>query len=112
AAKNPPPGTTAEQLLSGHYRDSTVADARSHMLSAAFTTRPFMERLQLFWVNHFTVSLLKGGVRGLAGPFERDAIRPRIAGSFEELLVASTTHPAMLRYLDNVQSAGPNSRVV
>ncbi|HEY2188835.1 MAG TPA: DUF1800 domain-containing protein, partial [Caldimonas sp.] len=68
--------------------------------------------LQWFWANHFTVSLLKGSTRGLAGAFERDAIRPNIAGRFESLLVASTTHPAMLRYLDNVQSAGPHSRVV
>ena len=112
AAKNPPPGMTAEQMLAGHYRESALADARSHLVSAAFATRPFMERLQLFWANHFTVSLLKGSVRGLAGAFERDAIRPHIAGSFEALLVASTTHPAMLRYLDNAQSAGPHSRVV
>ncbi len=112
AAKNPPPGMTAEQLLAGHYRDATIADARSHLLSAALATRPFLERLQLFWANHFTVSLQKGSARGLVGAFERDAIRPHIAGSFEALLAASTMHPAMLRYLDNAQSAGPNSRVV
>ncbi|MEP7057769.1 MAG: DUF1800 domain-containing protein [Caldimonas sp.] len=111
-ARNPPPGMTAEQLLAGHYREATIADARSHLLSAALSTRPLMERLQLFWTNHFTVSLQKGSARGLIGAFERDAIRPHIAGSFEDLLVASTTHPAMLRYLDNAQSAGPNSRVV
>ena len=111
-ARNPPPGMTAEQLLAGHYRESTIADARSHLLTPALTTRPFSERLQLFWVNHFTVSLLKGSTRGLVGAFERDAIRPHTAGSFEALLTASTTHPAMLRYLDNVQSAGPHSRVV
>ena len=111
-AKNPPPGMTAEQVLTGHYRDATIADARSHLLSAALATRPFSERLQLFWVNHFTVSLVKGSARGLVGAFERDAIRPHIAGSFEALLAASTTHPAMLRYLDNAQSAGPDSRVV
>ena len=111
-ARNPPPGMTAEQVLAGHYRDATIADARSHLLSAALATRPFAERLQVFWVNHFTVSLLKGSTRGLVGAFERDAIRPHTAGAFESLLIASTTHPTMLRYLDNVQSAGPNSRVV
>ncbi len=112
AARNPPPGTTAEQLLAGHYRETIVADARSRLVTAAMTTRPFAERLQLFWANHFTVSLAKGSTRGLVGAFERDAIRPNIAGPFETLLFASTTHPAMLRYLDNVQSAGPNSGVV
>jgi uncharacterized protein (DUF1800 family) len=111
-AKNPPPGMTAEQVLSGHYRDVIVADVRSRFVTAATTQRPFAERLHLFWANHFTVSLAKGSVRGLVGAFERDAIRPHIAGPFEQLLVASTTHPAMLRYLDNTQSAGPHSRAV
>ena len=116
AAKNAPAGTTTEQAaaqaVAGGYRDVIVADARSRLLTAATTTRPFAERLQWFWANHFTVSLAKGSTRGLVGAFERDAIRPNIAGSFEQLLFASTTHPAMLRYLDNVQSAGPNSQIV
>jgi uncharacterized protein (DUF1800 family) len=111
-ARNPPPGTTAEQIIGNHYRESILADARSRLATAASTRRPFAERLQLFWANHFTVSLLKGSTRGLVGAFERDAIRPHIAGRFETLLVAATTHPAMLRYLDNSQSAGPRSRVV
>ena len=111
-ARNPPPGTTAEQILAGHYREVLIADARSRLATAALTQRPFAERLQWFWTNHFTVSVQKGSTRGLVGAFERDAIRPNIAGRFETLLVASTTHPAMLRYLDNWLSAGPNSRVV
>jgi uncharacterized protein (DUF1800 family) len=108
-AKNPPPGMTAEQVLSNHYRDVIAADVRSRFSSATQSRRPFAERLVWFWANHFTVSLTKGSVRGLVGAFERDAIRPNIAGSFEQMLVAATTHPAMLRYLDNNQSAGPNS---
>ena len=111
-AKNPPPGMTAEQVLAGHYREVVTADTRSRLLTAIRTARPFAERLHLFWANHFTVSLAKGSTRGLVGAFERDAIRPNIAGSFEALLLASTTHPAMLRYLDNTQSAGPGSRIV
>ena len=105
-------GTPTEPALAGHYRETIVADVRSRLLTAATTKRPFAERLHLFWCNHFTVSLAKGSTRGLVGAFERDAIRPNIAGSFEALLVASTTHPAMLRYLDNVFSAGPRSRIV
>jgi uncharacterized protein (DUF1800 family) len=111
-ARNPPPGMTAEQIIGGHYREVIVADARSRLATAVWTQRPFAERLQWFWTNHFTVSLQKGSTRGLVGAFERDAIRPNIAGPFEALLVASTTHPAMLRYLDNWLSAGPDSRVV
>ncbi|CAM5795862.1 hypothetical protein RFUL19S_03995 [Rhizobacter fulvus] len=102
----------AAQAVAGRYRDVIVADARSRLLTAATTARPFAERLHWFWANHFTVSLAKGSTRGLVGAFERDAIRPHIAGSFEQLLFASTTHPAMLRYLDNVQSAGPGSPIV
>jgi uncharacterized protein (DUF1800 family) len=105
-------GGAAEAKLAGHYRETILADARSRLLTAAQTRRPFAERLQLFWANHFTVSVAKGSTRGLVGAFERDAIRPNIAGSFETLLWASTTHPAMLRYLDNQASAGPHSRVV
>jgi uncharacterized protein (DUF1800 family) len=66
----------------------------------------------LFWANHFTVSVAKASARGLAGAFEREAIRPHIAGRFETLLKAAVKHGAMLVYLDNVQSAGPNSRIV
>ena len=91
AARNPPPGMMAEQLLAGHYRDATLADARSHLVSAAFGARPLVERLQLFWANHFTVSLTKGSARGLVGAFERDAIRPNLNGSFETLLQAATS---------------------
>ena len=111
-AANPPPGLTAEQVIGGHYRETLVADARSRLATAAATRRPFAERLFMFWANHFTVSLAKGSTRGLVGAFEREAIRPHIAGSFEDLLRASTTHPAMLRYLDNWLSAGPQSRIV
>ncbi|HSW07359.1 DUF1800 domain-containing protein [Aquabacterium sp.] len=93
-------------------RAGIIADQRARLATAASTQRPFAERLALFWTNHFTVSLAKGSARGLVGAFEREAIRPHIAGRFADLLTASTTHPAMLRYLDNHLSAGPQSRVV
>ena len=93
-------------------RASIRADQRARLATAATTARPFAERLAMFWTNHFTVSLGKGSVRGIVGAFEREAIRPHVAGRFIDLLRASTTHPAMLRYLDNHLSAGPESRVV
>jgi hypothetical protein len=77
---------------------------------AALTTdRPFIERLTYFWTNHFAVSADKVAVFGLAGSFEREAIRPHVLGNFTDLLLASTRHPAMLLYLDNQTSVGPNS---
>jgi uncharacterized protein (DUF1800 family) len=77
-----------------------------------FTTdRPFAERLVWFWSNHFVVSAQNPRATTLVGAFEREAIRPHINGKFEDMLLAAASHPAMLLYLDNAQSIGPNSRV-
>lgn len=71
----------------------------------------FGERLTMFWANHFAIAAGKGlEVRILAGAFEREAIRPHVFGRFEEMLLAVETHPAMLVFLDNQQSVGPDSR--
>ncbi len=77
---------------------------------ALATQAPFAERLVLFWSNHFTVSATKVQTLSLAGAFEREVIRANMTGSFEDMLAASTRHPGMLLYLDQAQSAGPNSR--
>jgi len=105
-------GRPAEQSFADHFRDAVQADLAARLGTAVATQRPFAERLALFWSNHFTVSMAKAAARGLVGAFEREAIRPHIAGHFEQLLAASTRHAAMLRYLDNASSAGPHSRVV
>src|SRR5450631_3252012 len=69
------------------------------------------ERLAMFWANHFAVAVGKGpAVRILAGAYEREAIRPHVFGRFEEMLLAVETHPAMLFFLDNRQSVGPESK--
>jgi uncharacterized protein (DUF1800 family) len=81
--------------------------ARTRLATA--TSQPFRERWALFWANHFTVSTIKLQSAVVAGPFEREAIRPHVFGRFEDLLVASTTHPGMLLYLDQARSAGPDS---
>jgi uncharacterized protein (DUF1800 family) len=71
----------------------------------------FPERLAMFWANHFAVAVSKGpGVRVTAGAFEREAIRAHLFGRFEDMLLAVETHPAMLAFLDNAQSIGPDSR--
>ena len=105
-------GGTVEQRFADHYRPVVDADLRSRLGTAATTSKPFAERLVWFWSNHFTVSNAKAATRAMPGAFEREAIRPHIAGRFEDMLRAAVTHPAMLRYLDNEQSAGPNSRLV
>jgi uncharacterized protein (DUF1800 family) len=103
---------SGEQQFGEHFRALVQADTRARLGTAATTSRPFAERLALFWANHFTVSMAKASARGLVGAFEREAIRPHIAGRFEDLLRAAVMHPGMLRYLDNEQSAGPNSLLV
>lgn len=105
-------GADAVASFVEHFRERVQADLRARLGTAATTRRPFAERLAMFWGNHFTVSMAKASARGLVGAFEREAIRPHLAGRFETLLGAAVRHPAMLRYLDNDQSAGPQSRLV
>src|SRR5205823_1345746 len=83
------------------------AKARIHAALAAKIG--FAERLAWFWSNHFCVSADKGGVRPICGAYEREAIRPHTLGRFGDLLLAVESHPAMLIYLDNARSIGPDS---
>ena len=85
-------------------------EARVH--HAAATEAPFVERLVMFWSNVMTIAAGKSPiVRILSGAYEREAIRPHILGRFADLLRAATQHPAMLAYLDNERSVGPDSPV-
>ena len=67
----------------------------------------FVERLVWFWSNHFCISADK--IPAMAGAYEREAIRPHVLGRFADLLLAVESHPAMLFYLDNVESMGADS---
>lgn len=75
----------------------------------AKSDQPFIERLTMFWSNHFTVSIEKTRVVPVVNQFEGEAIRPHVNGTFADMLIAVTKHPAMLMYLDNAGSVGPNS---
>jgi len=89
-------------------RGQTAIGAR---IEAAMTsTSPARERAVHFWSNHFTVSAAKPASVALPPSFEREAIRPHVAGRFEDMLLASTKHPGMAVYLDNWLSIGPNSQ--
>lgn len=105
-------GTSTEQQFGEHFREIVQGDVRARLSTAALSTKPFNERLALFWSNHFTVSMAKASARGIVGAYEREAIRPHIGASFETLLKAAATHAGMLRYLDNDSSAGPDSALV
>lgn len=80
-------------------------------IQAVETGTPFHERLVQFWANHFAVSADKPQLLGLVGTLEVEAIRPHVNGYFTDMLMAVEKHPAMLTYLDNFQSIGPNSTI-
>lgn len=87
------------------YERAVAARAEACLNSAA----PFLERLVHFWTNHFAVSIETVPVLDQAAALEADAVRPNVLGRFEDLLLASVRHPAMLAYLDQSTSVGPNS---
>jgi uncharacterized protein (DUF1800 family) len=73
------------------------------------TAAPFRERLVWFWANHFTVSIRKPIEMAMVNAYMREAIRPHVTGRFGDMLLAVMRHPAMLYYLDNGTSIGPDS---
>ena len=109
------PGTQmkgADDTVPGPFRplrDAYVEAAGMRTNAALASPAPFIERLVHFWSNHFAISIDKAATLGFAGPFEFEAIRPHVLGTFGELLSAAEHHPAMLLYLDQAESIGPDS---
>lgn len=112
AQAQPQPDPQADALKK-YLRQTIQQDylvMNSARLDSALTTpSPFVERLVHFWANHFAVSIDKLPVIGLAGLLEFEAIRPNVLGRFSDMLLAVEHHPAMLVYLDQAQSIGPDS---
>lgn len=71
----------------------------------------FRERLVTFWADHFSVVSRNPAETIMPFALVEDAIRPHLTGTFGALLTAVTLHPAMLLYLDQIQSVGPNSHL-
>jgi uncharacterized protein (DUF1800 family) len=91
--------------------EMSQAEVHAALTARVMSERPFVERLVAFWSNHLCISTgSKIIVAPLAGSYERDVIRAHVLGRFEDMVLASAKHPAMLVYLDNFQSVGPNSR--
>jgi uncharacterized protein (DUF1800 family) len=82
-------------------------EAKVRIEAALAAETGFAERLVWFWSNHFCISA--DSIRSMSGAYEREAIRPHVLGRFVDLLLAAEGHPAMLFYLDNIGSLGPNS---
>ncbi|MEQ7873413.1 DUF1800 domain-containing protein [Sphingomonas sp. ASV193] len=90
-------------------RDSYTAMVGARMQSALTTDTPFAERMVHFWANHFAVAANMQNTTGFGGLLEMEAIRPHVTGRFRDMLFAVEQHPAMLYYLNQAQSVGPNS---
>ncbi|HEX9462854.1 MAG TPA: DUF1800 family protein, partial [Alphaproteobacteria bacterium] len=101
----------AQKLVQESFRETYINEASARLRVQVGTSTPFRERLVAFWSNHFTVSVQRPPLMGTAGAFEREAIRPHVTGRFYDMLLAVARHPAMIVYLDNGQSFGPNSTV-
>src|ERR1700733_9930369 len=87
-------------------RKNFFREAKVHYDAAITADIGFVERLVCFWSNHFCVN---ADDTVMAGAYEREAIRPHVLGKFVDLLVAAEGHSAMLNYLGNSASMGPNS---
>jgi uncharacterized protein (DUF1800 family) len=113
SAQPPRPGPPKDAIaqVGKMLRQDIGEDFSARAQLAATTDAGFRERWTLFWANHFTVSATKAITGTVIGPFEEEAIRPNVFGPFVELLAAAEMHPAMLTYLDQIQSIGPHSDV-
>jgi uncharacterized protein (DUF1800 family) len=83
--------------------------AEAKLLRAIYSDRQLDEVMTDFWFNHFNVFIGKGPDRYMINAYEREVIRPHALGKFKDILAATAKSPAMLFYLDNWQSVGPNS---
>jgi len=109
-ASPPPTAKPAPQPLNV-IQKTFRAEALARLQRATLVECGFTERLVVFWSNHFCISASKGELARIwAGAFEREAIRPHVLGRFADMLKAVEQHPAMLFFLDNQQSLGPDSR--
>ena len=97
----PPPAGGARRQLERDYLNV--------LIQRAFGQSALFERMVAFWLDHFTVIAKVSFRRLLIPAYEADAIRPHVAGRFEDMLVAVVRHPMMMGYLDQTGSIGPNS---
>ncbi len=92
------------------FRRLSAELQQAAVIRAVMSERQLYEVMVDFWTNHFNVFMTKGAVRFLLPEYLERAIRPNAMGRFEDLLLATARSPAMLFYLDNVQSVAPGSQ--
>src|SRR5262245_21505031 len=108
-AGTPPPAQSPRNPGPGVPQQIYLSEAKARFDAALGAEIGFVERLVWFWSNHFCVSADKGNVRQICGAYERETIRAHVLGRFGDMLLAAESHPAMLVYLDNARSIGPDS---
>ena len=95
---------SAQQLYQQDMNRLARDAATQMLLRALYAPNQLQEQLTWFWFNHFNVHQYKSNLRAMVGDYE-GVLRARALGRFRDLLIASATHPAMIRYLDNEQNA-------
>ncbi|MBY3043292.1 MULTISPECIES: DUF1800 domain-containing protein [Rhizobium] len=112
-AKTVTDDTTQREMRKGvqqQVQQQFQHDANLRLMQAVLSPYGFYERLSTFWTDHFSTSANKSLPMRLIVPlYEAEAIRPFISGTFGDLLRNATAHPAMLIYLDQADSLGPDS---
>jgi uncharacterized protein (DUF1800 family) len=83
--------------------------SQAKFLRAILSERQLQEVLTDFWFNHFNIYIGKDSDQWYTTSYERDDIRKLALGKFRDLLLATATSPAMMIYLDNWLSIGPDS---
>jgi len=83
--------------------------SQAKLLRVILSERQLQEVMTDFWFNHFNVFIGKDSDRWYTTSYERDTIRKNSLGKFRDLLISTATSPAMMVYLDNWQSIGPDS---
>lgn len=117
AEKSNKPDDTSPNMVGKASRQQFSRDVmlqaaawRLHSCSRPEEENPLLARMTEFWFNHFNVFVGKGPVRPFTGHYVVNVARAHALGKFEDLLMASARHPAMMYYLDQSQSVADGSR--
>ena len=103
-------GKEARKKLKQQRKQQHKQEIIDRLIHAFATPTPFYERLVWFVSNVLTISSERPTCVGLIGSFERDVIRKNLSLGYDKILINSAKHPAMLLYLDNINSIGPDSK--
>jgi len=100
-------GDEKQNLIKSRLRQERgqVVDLRTWWLNRMrYTTYPLREKMTLFWHGHFATSIKKTKATYLMWQ-QNETLRANALGNFRDLTKAVSKDPAMMRYLDTVDSA-------